>query len=143
MAHLVSERATCDRLHVGVVLVDPYFNTVISTGYNGAPAGMKHCTDVGCLMIDGHCLRVLHAEENALILAAKTGAVTEGSHAYCIYLPCLRCSLRLFQGGINEVWFQRVYGSAPITDELLTMYREADVKLIQVSEDMNECTRWA
>ena len=76
-AHLVSMRSTCNRLNVGAVLVKD--NRIISTGYNGGISGDVHCLDEGCYMEDGHCLRSLHAEENAILQCALQGVSTKGS----------------------------------------------------------------
>lgn len=87
LADTVSQRATCDRAHVGCVLVKG--DCVVSTGYNGAPPELPHCDDVGHDMEAGHCVRVNHAEENAIIQAAKYGIGTEGCTAYCTVRPVL------------------------------------------------------
>jgi len=76
----VSTRATCPRASVGAVIVKD--NRVVSTGYNGAPAGEPHCTEVGCDIVDGHCIRVIHAEVNAVCEAAKFGTPIEGAILY-------------------------------------------------------------
>ena len=70
-AEVASRRSTCPRADVGAVIVNPKTNRILSTGYNGAPPGEPHCTDVGCIMEDGHCQRALHAEVNAVVHAAK------------------------------------------------------------------------
>ena len=82
MAKVASLRATCPRASCGVVLVDPNTHHVIATGYNGSPPGEIHCIDEGCLMVDGHCQRAIHAEVNAVTQAARRGASIEGAHAY-------------------------------------------------------------
>jgi len=76
----VSARATCPRASVGAVIVKN--NRILSTGYNGAPAGEPHCTEVGCEMVDNHCVRVIHAEVNAVCEAAKFGIPVEGAVLY-------------------------------------------------------------
>lgn len=80
IAKEIASRSTCPRAAVGAVVVRD--NRIISTGYNGAPAGKPHCEDVGCLMIDGHCKRAIHAETNALALAARYGIRLEGATLY-------------------------------------------------------------
>ena len=81
IAFTVAQRSTCDRAHVGAVLVRD--RRMLTTGYNGAPAGLPHCDDVGHLMVDGHCVRTLHAEQNAIIQAALHGVSTESATAVC------------------------------------------------------------
>ena len=76
----VASRATCPRAAVGAVVVKG--NRILSTGYNGAPAGEEHCTDVGCLMENEHCQRAVHAEFNALGFAAKYGISLDGATMY-------------------------------------------------------------
>lgn len=76
----ISQLGTCNRSKVGAIIVKD--GRVISTGYNGSPPGDDHCLDVGCFMIDGHCLRCIHAESNAIAWAARKGIATEGSTLY-------------------------------------------------------------
>ena len=73
IARQVATRSTCPRKHVGAVIVRD--RTILSTGYNGSIRGLPHCSDVGCLMEDGHCVATVHAEANAIIQAAKNGVV--------------------------------------------------------------------
>ena len=80
IAKEVASRSTCPRAMVGAVIVKD--NTIISTGYNGAPAGEPHCTDKGCIIENDHCVRVVHAEINALLYALKNGASVEGATLY-------------------------------------------------------------
>lgn len=76
----VSMRATCKRAAVGAVIVKD--NRILCTGYNGAPAGEPHCLDEGCILVDGHCKRSIHAETNAIAQAAKYGIALEGATLY-------------------------------------------------------------
>ncbi len=80
IAKEVSSRATCLRAQVGAVIVKD--NRILSTGFNGAPVGEAHCLDEGCLMYESHCIRCIHAEENAVLNAAKFGIPIEGSTLY-------------------------------------------------------------
>ena len=96
LAMLASERATCPRMHCGCVLVKD--KNVVATGYNGSIPGDDHCEDVGCLVINNHCERTVHAEMNALVQAAKRGHAVEGTTAYeyvlhqlCESPYCRRC----------------------------------------------------
>ena len=101
---LIAQRATCPRKHVGALIVKK--NKIISSGYNGAPKGMEHCTDVGCLMKDGHCIRVLHAEQNAILQA---GEKSEGATLYCTCLPCEVCFKMCIQVGIKKIIYLEDY----------------------------------
>ena len=107
IAFTVAQRSTCDRAHVGCVLVRD--RRILTTGYNGAPAGLPHCDDVGHLIIDGHCVRTLHAEQNALIQAALHGVGTEGATAYVTHQPCLTCAKMLINAGVRRVVYAGNY----------------------------------
>jgi dCMP deaminase len=101
LAMLASERATCPRMHCGCVLVKD--KNVIATGYNGSIPGDEHCEDVGCLVIDNHCVRTVHAEMNAVVQAAKRGHGVEGATAYVTNMPCTACAKALIAAGIKRV----------------------------------------
>jgi dCMP deaminase len=111
IAALVSRRATCDRRSVGcVVTVD---GRIVSTGYNGAPPKARHCSEAGHLMHDGHCIRAVHAEANAIAFAARSGVSVMGGTAYITVHPCASCMLLLASAGIRRV----VYASTYRTEE--------------------------
>ena len=101
LAMLASERATCPRMHCGCVLVKD--KNVIATGYNGSIPGDDHCEDVGCMIVDDHCIRTNHAEINALAQAAKRGNSVEGATAYVTNMPCSTCTKALIAAGIKRV----------------------------------------
>lgn len=106
VAKLVASRSTCPRASVGAVLVKG--KRIIATGYNGAPSGEQHCTDIGCLMVEGHCQRVIHAETNAIAQAARLGIAVEGATLYYYDslgrpLSCLNCLLLGKAAGIARV----------------------------------------
>ena len=101
LAMLASERATCPRMHCGCVLVKN--KNVISTGYNGSIPGDDHCEEVGCLLIDNHCVRTVHAEMNALVQAAKRGHAVDGATAYVTNMPCTTCAKALITAGVKRV----------------------------------------
>ena len=101
LAMLASERATCPRMHCGCVLVKR--KNVIATGYNGSIPGDEHCEDVGCLVIDNHCVRTVHAEMNALIQAARRGHAVEGATAYVTNMPCTTCAKAVVTAGVKRV----------------------------------------
>jgi dCMP deaminase len=104
IAYKVAERATCDRAHVGCVLVKD--NRIIATGYNGSLSGQEHCCDSGCLIIDDHCENVLHAEANALMACAKYGISTNGCCCYVTHHPCFHCLKLLISAGISKIYYE-------------------------------------
>ena len=93
LAMLASERSTCPRMHCGCVLVKD--KNVVATGYNGSIPGDDHCDDVGCLVVDNHCVRTVHAEINALAQAAKHGSSVDGATAYQTNMACTNCAKAL------------------------------------------------
>jgi len=126
IAFTVAQRSTCDRAHVGAVLVRD--RRILATGYNGAPAGLPHCDDVGHLMVDGHCVRTLHAEQNAIIQGALHGVSTQGATAYVTHQPCLTCAKMLINAGIRRVVYAGDY-----PDEYSRLFlEEAGVALVRV-----------
>lgn len=126
IAFTVAQRSTCDRAHVGAVLVRD--RRILATGYNGAPAGLPHCDDVGHLMVDGHCVRTLHAEQNAIIQAALHGVSIQGATAYVTHQPCLTCAKMLINAGIRRVVYA---GNYP--DDLSRQFlNEANVALVHL-----------
>lgn len=124
---LLSARSTCERLAVGATITRD--KRVISGGYNGSVSGSPHCCDVGCLMEDGHCLRTVHAEMNALLQCAKFGVKTDGAEIYVTHFPCLPCSKALIQAGIKKVFYLHDYANHPYAEEL---FFEAGVAVEQV-----------
>ncbi len=109
MATLVAERGTCDRLQVGCVLV--LAKRIIATGYNGAPSGLPHCTEIGhALDADNHCTNAIHAEINALLQTAKYGGPsTLGATAYVTAFPCWRCFCALLQADVARIVYLGEY----------------------------------
>ena len=101
VAMLVSERATCPRMHVGSVLVKD--KQILATGYNGSIPGDDHCEDAGCMIVDNHCVRTIHAEMNAIIQCSSHGKNTMGATAYITNMPCTNCSKALIAAGIKEI----------------------------------------
>lgn len=106
-AVLLSLRSTCERLSVGAILVRN--KRVIAGGYNGAVSGDDHCIDVGCYVVDGHCLRTIHAEMNAVLQCSKFGIPTDGAEIYVTDFPCLQCTKSLLQAGIKKIYYMRNY----------------------------------
>ena len=109
IATAVSERATCLRHHVGCVIVDSK-NRIISTGYNGAPAGLAHCLDIGCIRdkknipsgTQQEYCRGVHAEQNALI-QAEDRTKLQGATLYCTHRPCVMCTKMVLTAGIKRI----------------------------------------
>lgn len=95
---MVATRATCDRLHVGCVLVKD--RRILATGYNGSVVGEPHCDDVGHEVVAGHCQRTVHAESNAIAQAARHGISVDGATAYVTHQPCPNCDKLLRNAGI-------------------------------------------
>ncbi|HRI46073.1 MAG TPA: cytidine/deoxycytidylate deaminase family protein [Ignavibacteriaceae bacterium] len=101
LAMLVSERATCPRMHCGCVLVRD--KQILSTGYNGSIPGDGHCEDEGCMIVDNHCVRTIHAEMNAILQCSSHGINTLNAIAYVTNMPCTNCAKALIAAGIKEV----------------------------------------
>ena len=108
MANAASARSTCDRKAVGVVIVKNHI--VLATGYNGSIRGQPHCDDVGHLMVNGHCVRTVHAETNAIAQAARNGAAIEGAVLYSNTVPCWECFRVLANTGISSIIYESDYG---------------------------------
>lgn len=107
IAYAVSERSTCDRAFVGCVLVRE--KRILTTGFNGSPAGQDHCEDVGHLMVEGHCIRTIHAETNAIIQAALHGISTRNAICYVTHFPCINCTKVLINAGIERIVYSVAY----------------------------------
>ena len=105
MAFAASKRSTCNRLHVGAVIVKN--NRVKATGYNGSPAGLPHCIDDECYMHNGHCVRCIHAEVNALLECSPDDKY--GATIYVTDEPCSECQKLIITSGINRVVYARAY----------------------------------
>ena len=106
----VSSRSTCPRAAVGCVMVQDKFALV--SGFNGSVRGAPHCTEVGCLMESNHCIRSLHAEQNAIIQAARTGVSLLGATCYVTHHPCALCANMLINVGIIRVVYLNMYPPA-------------------------------
>lgn len=140
VANSIAKRATCDRGRSGCVIAKN--NRILVTGYVGSPAGLEHCDDVGHLMKamiheDGnqtmHCVRTVHAEQNAICQAAKLGVALDGATLYCRMTPCRTCAMLIINCGIVRVVCEKKYHVAAESEE---MFRKANVKLEYVCEDV-------
>ncbi len=110
----VATRATCDRKLVCAVIARD--RMILATGYNGSVRGLPHCDDVGHLMEDGHCVRTIHAEVNALIQAARNGVALEGGSIYVTASPCFNCFKLIANAGLKRIVFGEFYRDERIFD---------------------------
>ena len=140
IAVLVAKRSTCIRRSVGAVIVKD--KRILSTGYNGAPSGISHCVDVGCLREtmdipsgERHELcRGIHAEQNAIIQAAFHGVSIRGATVFCTNLPCSICAKMIINAGIKKIVY--LYGYAdPMSRGML---EEADVTVVKLENQDRE-----
>lgn len=128
IAKQVSTRATCDRLHVGAVIVKD--KSILSTGYNGSISGLEHCDNVGHLMVNNHCVRTIHAEANAICQAAKNGNCTNGATIYITHSPCLNCFKLCASAGIKRIVFGKFY-----RDDIVRKFaNQAKIELVNLEK---------
>ncbi len=125
IARTVATRATCPRATVGAVLVREH--RILTTGYNGAPRGVAHCTEVGCTVINDHCQRATHAEANAIVQGALHGVGLQNATAYCTHQPCVNCSKLLISAGVVKIVYDDAYPDA-VASGLLA---EAGIAVVQ------------
>ncbi|WP_414046238.1 ComE operon protein 2 [Macrococcus equi] len=116
-SQLLALRSTCTRLSVGATIVKD--NRIIAGGYNGSVSGEVHCIDEGCYIEDGHCIRTIHAEMNALLQCSKMGVSTEGADIYVTHFPCIHCTKSIIQAGIKKIYYASDYKNHPYAIELL------------------------
>ncbi len=126
-SHLLANRSTCTRLAVGATIVRD--KRIIAGGYNGSIAGGVHCIDEGCYVVDGHCIRTIHAEMNALLQCAKFGVPTQNAEIYVTHFPCLQCCKAIIQAGIKKVYYSMDYKNHPYAIEL---FEGAEVETVHV-----------
>lgn len=138
ICRVVAQRSTCNRAAVGAVIVRD--RTILATGYNGSPAGLPHCTEVGCLVYtsrtpDGteeeNCFRTIHAEVNAIAQAAKHGVMIAGSDIYITHSPCIHCLKTVINTGIIRVCYEKPYK----LDRIEELVRLSGVRMEQVIMD--------
>ncbi len=125
IATMYTTRGTCDRLKVSCILVKD--KKLIGAGYNGAPSGLPHCDEVGHLLIDIHCERTLHAEENAVINAERSNII--GATAYVTATPCIRCAKLLVNAGVKEIKCLGKYTNSRGQDYLTELLKDAKIKI--------------
>ena len=135
ITELVAKRSTCRRRAVGAIIVKD--KRILSTGYNGAPANIRHCIDIGCLREqlgvasgERHELcRGIHAEQNAIIQAALHGVSIAGGTLFCTNLPCAICAKMIINAGIRNIYYKEGYAD-PMSKELL---EEAVVEVVKLT----------
>ncbi|MGH7898778.1 MAG: deoxycytidylate deaminase [Candidatus Binatia bacterium] len=132
----VAERSTCLRAKVGAVIVRD--KNILATGYNGSPAGLPHCIDVGCLVyesrtptgdVEVNCFRTIHAEINAIAQAAKNGASIGDADIYITHTPCIHCFKVLINTAIRRIVYEKPYK----LETLGELRIHTDVALVQVA----------
>lgn len=119
----VAQRSTCDRAQVGAIIVKE--RRILTTGYNGSPSGLPHCYEAGHLLVNDHCVRTLHAEQNAIIQAALHGIGVAGGTLYVTHQPCLTCAKMMINAGIERVLYAGDYPD----ENAVTFLAEAGVAL--------------
>jgi dCMP deaminase len=136
----VAKRATCDRGRSGCVITRD--NQILVTGYVGSPTGLPHCDDVGHLFkklihedgtVTNHCMRTVHAEQNAISQAAKKGVAINGATLYCKMTPCRTCAMLIINCGITRVVCEKRYHDS---GDSLTMFKAAGVDIVHLADEV-------
>ena len=127
IAKEVVTRSTCNRKHVGAVIVRD--KTILSTGYNGSIKGLPHCDEIGHEMVDGHCVRTTHAEANAIVQAAKNGVKINLAEIYVTASPCYNCFKLIANAGIKSIYFDEFYRD----ERIIKRSEEAGIQLIDIN----------
>lgn len=139
IADTVAQRATCDRGRSGCVIVRD--KQVLVSGYVGSPKGLPHCDEVGHLFKqltheDGrttnHCMRTVHAEQNAICQAARRGIILDSATLYCRMTPCRTCAMLIINCGIVRVVCEKKYHAGAESED---MFKDAGVELVYMSEE--------
>lgn len=128
IAKEVSSRATCDRKHVGAVVVRD--KSILATGYNGSIRGLPHCDEEGHLMEDGHCVRTIHAEANAIIHAARHGVRIDGGTIYVTASPCWPCFRMIANAGLVRI----VYGEFYRDERIFAVAEKLGIELTRLDD---------
>jgi dCMP deaminase len=132
IARQAATRATCDRKHVGAVIVRD--RTILSTGYNGSIRGMPHCDDIGHMIENDHCVATVHAEANAIIQAAKNGVRIDGAEIYTTASPCWNCFKLIANAGIGAIYYGEFYRD----ERSIEVASQIGIKLIDLTEAIRE-----
>ena len=126
IAQVVSSRSTCPRKYVGSVIVRE--KTILSTGYNGSIRGMPHCSDVGHMMENDHCVATIHAESNAILQAAKNGVMIDGATIYITASPCWSCFKQVANAGLRRI----VYGEFYRDERIFSVAERLAIELVHL-----------
>ena len=129
IAKEVATRSTCDRKHVGSVIVRD--KTILSTGYNGSIRGMPHCDEAGHMMENDHCITTIHAEANAVLQAAKNGVMIDKAEVYISASPCWPCFKMLANAGIKKIYYGEVYRD----DRIFEVAKKLGIGLTHIKVD--------
>jgi len=132
IAKEVATRSTCDRKHVGALIVRD--KTLLSTGYNGSIRGMPHCTEAGHMMENDHCVATIHAESNAVLQAAKNGVMIDKAEVYITASPCWPCFKMLANTGIKKIYYGEFYRDEKIFD----VAKKLGIELIHIKVDQSK-----
>lgn len=142
VCHAIAKRATCNRGRSGCVIEKD--NQILVTGYVGAPVGLPHCDEVGHQIkklthedgtVTEHCVRTVHAEQNAICQAAKRGISIDGATLFCKMTPCRTCAMMIINCGIKRVVAEKRYHDC---DDTVEMFKKAGVKLEHLHEEMEQ-----
>ena len=128
IAREVATRSTCDRKHVGAVIVRG--KTILATGYNGSIRGLAHCDEAGHEMENTHCVRTIHAEANAIVQSARHGVRLEDSEIYVTASPCYDCFKLIVNAGINKIYFGEFYRD----EQIMEHAKELGIDLVDLSK---------
>ncbi len=129
IAQEVATRSTCPRKSVGAVIVRD--KRILSTGYNGSIRGLPHCTDIGCDILDSHCIATVHAEANAIIQAARNGVCIDGADMYVTASPCWNCFKLIANSGIIRIYYGEFYRD----EKSLHIAEQCGIELISMETD--------
>lgn len=130
IAREVATRSTCDRKFVGAVIVRD--KSILATGYNGSIRGLPHCSEEGHLMEDGHCVRTIHAEANAVIQAARNGVRIDEADIYVTASPCFSCFKMCANAGIKRIMFGEFYRD----ERIFELSKKLGIELVNVKLDV-------
>jgi len=132
IAKQVASRSTCDRKHVGSVIVRD--KTILSTGYNGSIRGMPHCDEAGHMMENDHCVATIHAEANAILQAAKNGVMIDGAEVFITASPCWICFKMIANTGIKKIYYGEFYRD----DKIFDVAKKLGIDLIHIKVDQTK-----
>ena len=126
IAKVVASRSTCDRKFVGAVIVRN--RTILSTGYNGSIRGLPHCSEVGHMMENDHCVATIHAEANAILQAARNGVMIDGATLYVTASPCWNCFKAAANSGVQRICYGEFYRD----QRSLNVAQQAGIELVHI-----------